>query len=570
MRELRVLHVVLLGALLPLGVDAQTVQTITAGGLGYAVPLPVDSLTPVAGFRSFASLEARYLDLATQKDFISISTTGASVYGRSIRTYRFSSAGTMNLEGIPKSAAMIEGTIHAREWASTEVVAGIFEWLSLESDSDPVAGFLIDNTEIAIHPIANPDGFLQTQRFPAASINGGTSGASGRDGRMRRKNMQGVDEQLDTTGDYLFGVDLNRNHSFGFGGGSASLTSLEYHGASPGSEPESQALYAAAGQVDGDRLRMYLDFHSFSQLYYVIVDENAARNAAATDAYTLMRNVTQATSGRVYSSIIEDLTTGAIGATDEYFTGTYGAMSYTVELRPTSFGQANGFILPESQVGETRAEMLASTRAGLYYAAGPAALLEVGVYDTTTGRIASAPLRYRQQRVYTEETGGRMLATPLNEPLPRGRVYTAVLRFNKPMRLGGTGGSPTLFPGVSASVNGTVSLMGLVSGTNAAWVFDEGGGAFGYANYPGDTLLVDVDLRVASGDGVQTLSVDVADMAGKLLDADPRTVADWSRQGWVNWEDLNGSPGKGGGPDRLALVTIAPPEAVDSDGWVLH
>ena len=34
-----------------------------------------------------------------------------------------------------------------------------------------------------------------------------------RDGRMRRKNMLGVDEELGTTDDHLRGVDLNRNNA---------------------------------------------------------------------------------------------------------------------------------------------------------------------------------------------------------------------------------------------------------------------------------------------------------------------------------------------------------------------
>ena len=131
-----------------------------------------------------------------------------------------------------------------------------------------------------VHPLANPDGVVQTQTYYNQTVDGGPAGGApfqGRDGRMRRKNMKGVDEDLSTFDDYLLGVNLNRNHAVGFGGpgSSADPTHLNYKGEQPGRESESQALYDAAdyARVSGEnRLRFYTDFHSYGQLYFVILD----------------------------------------------------------------------------------------------------------------------------------------------------------------------------------------------------------------------------------------------------------------------------------------------------------
>lgn len=66
-----------------------------------------------------------------------------------------------------------------------------------------------------------------------------------------------------TTIDHLNGVDLNRNNhpywATSEGRSSADLQSIIHHGAGPASEPEIQALDAAAQLGPIERLRIYTD-----------------------------------------------------------------------------------------------------------------------------------------------------------------------------------------------------------------------------------------------------------------------------------------------------------------------
>ena len=84
--------------------------------------------------------------------------------------------------------------------------------------------------------------------------------SSPRDGRMRRKNMLGADEDFYTTMDHLYGVDLNRNNNPFWASNpdrsSPDLESIVHHGEGPASEPETQALDAAAYLIWKKALRL--------------------------------------------------------------------------------------------------------------------------------------------------------------------------------------------------------------------------------------------------------------------------------------------------------------------------
>lgn len=511
--------------------QAGTILEITEDALGHPVPEVVESLTPIEGFRSYGSLQARFLDLAMSHDHISLHNVGSSIEGRTITAFRFGREAAM-----PKGAAVLQGSLHPREWTSPEAVAAIFEWLALEAESDPVADYLLDKLDIVISPLANPDGLLQTQRHYNKTLRGfRLDGYDGRDGRMRRKNMRGedeepVDEALNTNDD-LYGVDLNRNHPYGYGSGSSdSPTSTIYRGGHHGSEPETQAFYSALQLIDTGRLRMGIDFHSHQQVYYVITDGNEERDAATQTAFNIMSEAIQETTGVAYSPMVTPMEQ-AIGATDEYVTGAHGAMGYTCEARPSTWVLPNGFILPDSQVSEMRSELLAATRAGLYYAAGPASLAEVLVFDDDT-------LLFHQRRVYAD--GVRIIEEPINEPITAGRSYEVVLVFDKPMREADGGGLPGQVVDLPvANLQDVRQLEAL------QWDLEEG------SRYPTDRVRMRLDLTHAWAEGSFQLSVAAVDAAGVGIDGDPLTVADWSPQGWIGMET---------GPDELVHLTLQMPE----------
>ena len=72
--------------------------------LGYPVPMPVASLTPVAGFRNYDSLFARHQSLLTLHDEVDGQVVGQTVAGRDIWAYRLGDADTTTAEGFAERA----------------------------------------------------------------------------------------------------------------------------------------------------------------------------------------------------------------------------------------------------------------------------------------------------------------------------------------------------------------------------------------------------------------------------------------------------------------------------------
>ncbi|PZU90184.1 MAG: hypothetical protein DI529_03125 [Chryseobacterium sp.] len=114
---------------------------------------------------------------------------------------------------------------HAREPGSMQQLI-FFMWYLLENyNSDVQIKKLIDNTEIYFVPVVNPDGYVYNQ---TTNPNGG-----GMWRKNRRDNNNGS-----------FGVDLNRNYGYEWGGSGSSTytTSESYRGPYAFSEPETQAI----------------------------------------------------------------------------------------------------------------------------------------------------------------------------------------------------------------------------------------------------------------------------------------------------------------------------------------
>ena len=95
--------------------------------LGYPVPIPVDSLTPVDGFRTYDSLFARHQSLLTMHEEVDGQIVGQTVAGENIWAYRLGDADTTTAEGFAEGAVLVNGGIHAREWQTPEAVTGLME-----------------------------------------------------------------------------------------------------------------------------------------------------------------------------------------------------------------------------------------------------------------------------------------------------------------------------------------------------------------------------------------------------------------------------------------------------------
>ncbi|MCP4544979.1 MAG: T9SS type A sorting domain-containing protein [bacterium] len=152
---------------------------------------------------------------------------GQSHQGNDIWCFRVSDNPDVDEEGEPE--VLFDGLHHAREIMAAEVSSMLAEYLAEQYYAgDPEIVALLDNFEIYMVPIVNPDGFLYNEQ---TDPNGGG---------MWRKNRR-------NNGDGTMGVDPNRNYPYEWGctGGSSGDTSSEtYRGPSPGSEPEVQTMMA--------------------------------------------------------------------------------------------------------------------------------------------------------------------------------------------------------------------------------------------------------------------------------------------------------------------------------------
>src|SRR6218665_1451779 len=167
------------------------------------------------------AMASQYPNLITVKEPIS---TFQSHEGRSIYWLRLSdNPGTD--EGDEEPEVLYTAVHHAREPNSLSEVI-FYMWYLLENyaTNDEVK-YLVDNTEMYFVPMVNPDGYIYNQ----------TTDPNG--GGMWRKNRK-------NNGDGTYGVDLNRNYSYGWGttGVSMNTNNETYPGTGAFSEPETQAI----------------------------------------------------------------------------------------------------------------------------------------------------------------------------------------------------------------------------------------------------------------------------------------------------------------------------------------
>ena len=175
--------------------------------------------TYVEVVRVLDSMRLLYPALITAKQNI-----GTSHENRIIWAVKISDNPDIN-ESATEPAIHYDAIHHAREPIGMSVSLYYMYWLLENYGTDPVATYLVNNREIFFVPVVNPDGYVYNQ---TTNPNGGGSW------RKNRRNNGGS-----------YGVDLNRNYSYGWGlnsGSSGNPSSDTYRGPFAFSEPESQAI----------------------------------------------------------------------------------------------------------------------------------------------------------------------------------------------------------------------------------------------------------------------------------------------------------------------------------------
>jgi len=558
--------------------------------LGYPVPIPVDTPLPFDGFRSYAGLHARHQDLANNSSWSHAIDLGQTGTGRTIWAYQLGDADRLTVTGLPEHAMLTNGGIHAREWQSPEVATGIIELLALGEDDNHLLSYLRDNANVLVIPVLNIDGFLQTQRYPRRDwidTDPDDPEFSPRDGRMRRKNMLGADEDLLTQDDHLQGVDLNRNNAPYWNTSpsrsSDSPESIVHHGQSAASEPEIQTLDAAVQYAPANKLSMYTDMHSFSQVHFWSRNSNMGLADMTTRLLQTFTNHHVAfDAGKFYwfDSAANIPVNQGIGSTDEYFTHTYQVPAWTLEIEPT-YGQHDGlpghgadygglgrnghdgFILPDSEVERVRTELAQTFAVAYYQQSGPPSIAAVRFIDDVTGAVVM-----ESEWDVTSETV-RQLWSFTAQPLQFDRNYTFWLAYDKPMRWRVDGEVAPLpgQPGSTLEVDALLKVgqdeLSVIPGAGD-WLDEPGDAPEGYLRYRDDALVIGFSLPadqnnqgLVNGSVAATLGVDTWDMTGSRADSNPATVARWEDGSWSGYEDSAGQDRNNtGGMDQTTQVLV--------------
>jgi len=183
------------------------------------------------------AIEDEFPDIATLYDI------GESLEGRPLYMMRLS--GAKNEEGSVPGIIFL-ATHHAREHLSTEVALYLLQFLAENYGTDPNVTELIDEREIWIMPMVNPDGADHDVQDPSY--------------KWWRKNRRANDKGK------VHGVDLNRNYGYKWGGAgaSSSRSSQTYRGPEAFSEPETQAIRDFL--QERENITILLSYHTFSEL----------------------------------------------------------------------------------------------------------------------------------------------------------------------------------------------------------------------------------------------------------------------------------------------------------------
>ena len=249
---------------------------------------------------------------------VQVSTYGKSIEGRDLYVVKISDNVEKD-ESAQEPGVLIFANIHAREHLTAEQALWIIHHLAENYGTDPAVTNLVNQREIWIMPMTNPDGVEYDIR---------KTGVYEWWRKNRRRNPDGS-----------FGVDLNRNFGYKWGccGGSSSIPMSEtYRGMGPFSEPETRAIRDFF--LAHPSIRVSLNFHSFSELVlwpYGYTYEDVPSDMDPIDYQVMVRAGTHMAHLSRYTPMQASDLYVADGTSDDWVYGQLRIPTWTVELYPT-------------------------------------------------------------------------------------------------------------------------------------------------------------------------------------------------------------------------------------------
>jgi len=308
------------------------------------IPLPGQSVDSIPGYPCYRTVEEDYSsmqDIATNfpgiAELIDIGdswdklTDGGPV-GYEIYALRLSNESFGTIDDKPTFFLMAE--IHAREYVTAETAMRYGEYLASNYGIDPDITWLLDYFRIYIVTMTNPDG----RKFAEQGL-------------YWRKNTNNI--AGGGCGYPNYGIDLNRNHGFHWGGASSYPCDETYQGPVPVSEPETQAIqnYVMTllpdqrGPGDNDPAPVdttgtLISLHSYSQLVLWPWGWTYGQAPNNTQMQTLGRHLAYFNNYTPQQAVDLYPTTGT---SDDWSYGELGIASYTFEMGTNFFQGCTSF-----------------------------------------------------------------------------------------------------------------------------------------------------------------------------------------------------------------------------------
>lgn len=311
------------------GKEFSVVKEIRTGRLLDDPHIVLTDKGPNARFHTYLELREDLFRLQEMYPQIArVHDIGDTIEGRDILAIKISD----NVEFDEMEAeVLLVGCHHAREWLSVEVPYYIAQYLVEQYDVDPEIKRMVDNSEVWIVPMLNPDGLeYSIHTF-----------------RWWRKNRR-------DNGDGSFGVDPNRNYSYMWGfddeGSSPNGWSQVYRGKSPLSEPETDALSMLFIQRE---FQAAISYHTYSELilypwgytFEPTLDQELLHYLAST-----MSDLMKGVNNRYYQpkqASVGLYTTN--GSFKDFAYGWYNIPAFCIEMRPENV-VLGGFIISEEEI----------------------------------------------------------------------------------------------------------------------------------------------------------------------------------------------------------------------------
>ncbi|MFQ6089479.1 MAG: M14 family metallopeptidase [Candidatus Methanofastidiosia archaeon] len=221
---------------------------------------------------------------------------------------------------------------HAREVITTEVALYFIRYVVENYEKDERVTNLVDEREIWIVPMLNPDGHVMVENGK----------------HDQRKNANGV--------------DLNRNYSFMWGkdniGSSPGIDGQTYRGPSPFSEPETQAI---KNLVESREFSISISFHSGISII-LFPWGYVAKNTPDDPMFREIASKMSLLSGYPYGNAKDRVIYLVNGEFDDWMYGEMGIISLTVEVYGRNSSNIWKYFNPPSseieEVGERNLELM--------------------------------------------------------------------------------------------------------------------------------------------------------------------------------------------------------------------